>query len=204
MGNMIYFKRAWMPMALIASVLITMSACSENQNPANTNLSAEAQNKSRLDANSHKDAQFLVNATAMNLEEIQLGLLAQQKSNATDIKALGKMIEESHAASLKDLTTLAINKLITIPTSLTDSAKDAYKNLAGITGTEFDKQYCSMMIRKHTDAIALFELGSSESKDVDIKRWVASVLPHLRDHLNSAVACQNKYDKKPTQPTIRK
>jgi hypothetical protein len=61
-----------------------------------------------------------------------------------------------------------------------------------------------MMIRKHTDAIALFESGSSGSKDLDIKRWATSVLPNLHEHLNAAVACQNKYDKKPTQPTIRK
>ena len=45
-------------------------------------------------------SKILVNAAEINLEEIQLGQLAQKYSLNADVKSLGKMMETEHAKKL--------------------------------------------------------------------------------------------------------
>ena len=57
----------------------------------------EESNEEKLDNNkSEKDAKFLVNAAKINMEEISLGKLAQEKRRMSHVKELGKMIENTH------------------------------------------------------------------------------------------------------------
>jgi putative membrane protein len=142
-----------------------------------------------------KDTQFLVKAAQINLEEIQLGQLAQQKSVMMDVKELGQMMEKDHRQSLSDLTALAKKKSIAIPTTPTRNAQEAYKKLVNKTEAAFDKDYCNMMVSGHKDAIAMFEKESKESDDAEIKQFVTETLPHLRMHLEHAISCQKKCEK---------
>ncbi|MDB5283360.1 MAG: hypothetical protein JWO06_2435 [Bacteroidota bacterium] len=156
-------------MTLIAASLITPS-CSNN-NPA-TGDSAKA-------ATTENNAQFLVDAASINLEEIQLGQLAQQLGSTADVKALGKMMEDAHAKSLKEVTALAKKKLVTIPDSATAKAQTAYAELSKKSGNDFDKAYCDMMIEGHKNAIKTFEKESADSRDGELKNWATDALPDL-------------------------
>jgi putative membrane protein len=181
---------------LIAIALIGATSCTDNNKPEDTKDVAEEHNEAKFDNTAkEKDSQFLVDVAEINLEEIQLGQLAQQNSNMTDVKELGKMMENAHSQSLADLTILAGKKIITIPTSLTDDAKDAYAKLNKKSGTEFNNEYCEMMVKGHKDAIALFEKASTECSDLDIRNWALSTLPALRTHLDHAITCESKYRK---------
>jgi len=61
------------------------------------------QNKSLLVTTVVKTgAQFLVRAAEIDLEEIQVGQLAQKKSTMIDVQELGKMMETEHTKSLSD------------------------------------------------------------------------------------------------------
>lgn len=154
---------------------------------------AEEQNEERFDdRRSEKDAQFLVEAAEINLEEIELGKLAQQKGTFADVKDLGKMMEEEHTTALNDLKTLAENESVVIPTELTENGREAYDKLSGKTGKDFDKAYCDMMVDGHENAIDKFEDAASNSDDEDIRNWASSMLPSLRTHLEHSKACLEK------------
>lgn len=197
MKNITHFKTGLLQATLITATLFSVSSCSNNQKPEDTKDVAEEHNEAKFDkTNNEKDAQFLVNAAEINLEEIKLGQLAQQKSRMTIVKDLGKMMEEAHSKSMNELTALANKKLITIPVSATDEAQEAYKKLNNKSGIEFDKTYCDMMVSGHKDAIATFEKASTESFDEDIKTWATATLPTLRTHLDHAITCQKKCQKK--------
>lgn len=105
------------------------------------------------------------------------------------------MMESAHTKSLNDLNALAKKKIITIPTSATDDAKDAYEKLDKKTGADFDKKYCDMMVEGHKDAISKFEKASTKSNDSEIKEWATSMLPELRKHLDQAITCRKKCEK---------
>ncbi|HEV8513777.1 MAG TPA: DUF4142 domain-containing protein [Cyclobacteriaceae bacterium] len=142
-----------------------------------------------------RDAEFLSRASEINMEEISLGQLAQKRSTMADVKDLGKMMEEVHTKSMKDLTALAKAKMITIPKVETYKAQKVYGNLNSKTDADFDKAYCDAMIMGHKHAITLFEKASQESDDADIKKWATETLPVLRTHLEHSISCLEKCEK---------
>ena len=196
MKTTILLKTRLLQATFISATLLGVSACENSKKAEDTKEVAEEHNEAKFDDTAkEKDAQFLVNAAEINLEEIALGQLAQKNSMMTDVKNLGEMMEKAHTKSLSELTGLAKKKIITIPTSATDDANDAYEKLSNKTGSDFDTKYCDMMVKGHKNAIELFEKASTQSDDTEIRDWAATMLPELRKHLDHAITCQKKCEK---------
>ncbi len=192
MKNITPYKSSLLQVTLVAAILFSLSSCN-NQKTENTQAVAEESNKAKFDSTAKEnDAEFLVKAAEINLEEIQLGQLAQQKSKRADIKELGKMMEVQHSQCFIDLTALAHKESITIPTAPNNNVENDYKKLSNKSGTDFDTTYCNMMVNGHKKAIAMFEKESTESNNADIKQWASETLPNLGIHLDHAIACQKK------------
>jgi putative membrane protein len=141
---------------------------------------------------SPKDQKFLNSAAEINLEEIQLGQLAQQAGKKAEVKDLGQMMERDHKTTLNELIELAKNKSVTIPTQPNEKAEEAYRKLSDKAELNFDRDYCDMMIKGHQDAISLFREESTATGDEDIRKWVLATIPHLQKHLEHSMACRNK------------
>ena len=196
MKNRSQFKTAVLQMVFIAATLLSATSCKDAQKPEDTKKVAEEHNDAKFNtAKSEKDAQFLVNAAEMNMENIKLAQLAQKNSKMTDVQKLGKMMEDAHTKTLSDITTLAKKKLITLPVASTNDAQAAYTKLSTKAGTAFDKEYCDMMVNGHKDAVGAFEKASTEASDADIKQYALQILPGLRTHLDHAITCQKKCEK---------
>ena len=180
--------------ASLIIVLTTLPSCN-NSKPEDTKEVAEEHNDAKFDNAKEDDAKFLVSAAEINLEEINLGQLAQNNSMNADVKSLGKMMETEHTKELSDLQALAAKKQITIPTALTDDGMSASKKLMEMKASKFDKEYCDMMVNGHKDAISKFEKASTDATDADIRNWASSMLPALRTHLDHSLTCQSKCDK---------
>ncbi len=189
------YKSAVLQATLIIVIVFGASSCMNNK-PEDTKVVAEDHNDAKFDKNnSEKDAQFLVNAAEIYMEEISLGQLAQQSGNASHVKELGKMLETENAKSLADLTALAKSKNITLPSTSTDNGIAAYKKLNDKSRNDFDKAYSDMMVSGHKDAIALFEKASTDVTDPDIRNWAKETLPALRTHLDHSMISQKECDK---------
>ncbi len=168
-------------------------SCNNSSKPDDSKEAAEEKNEDKFDERKQeKDAQFLVEAAEINLEEIELGKLAQSKSKDADVIALGKMMEDAHTKAMGDLKGLAAKKNISIPETATEDAQDAYKKLSDKTGEDFDKEYSDMMVKGHKKAIEKFEKASKDCEDADIKTWAAGMLPDLHTHLQHSEQCQEK------------
>jgi putative membrane protein len=141
------------------------------------------------------DAQFLFHAAEINLEEIQFGQLAQQKSMMIDVKELGKMMEQGHTKLQSQLSALADKKNIALPNVASRKAMEEYKKLNSKTDAKFNEEYCELMIKGHKEAIAIFEKAEKESIDPEIREWAVATLPALRAHLEHAKACKEKCEK---------
>lgn len=188
-------KTTVLQVTLIIAATISLSSCMNNK-PDDTKEVAEEHNDAKFEkSGNEKDAQFLVNAAEINMEEISLGKLAQEKGTVGHVKELGKMMEGEHNKSLVDLTALAKTKNITLPSTSTDDGMTAYKKLNDKSGNDFNKSYADMMVSGHKDAIALFEKASTDCTDPDIKAWATATLPALRTHLDQAMVCQKECEK---------
>ena len=144
------------------------------------------------DSDKQNDAQFIVKASEISLMEIKLGKLAQQIGSSKTIRDLGKMMETEHTKSLVEVTEIAKTKMITIPTTPSFDAEDAYKTLNTKSSTDFDKAYSDMMVNGHQEAIALFEKTCNDSDDTDIRDWTTKTLPTLKMHLTNAQMAQKE------------
>lgn len=187
MKNIIHFKTALVQTVLVIVYLLGNSVYSKGQ-----------QTKGDYKATpvfSEKEAHFIFAAAAINLKEIQLGELAQQKGRMTEIKELGRMMEVAHRKFSEELAVLAQKKMITTPTLPSDEDQNAYLKLSSKSGTDFDTEYCNMMVSGHKAAIRMFEKSAKEFTDPDIKEWITLTLPELRAHLAYALKCQKKSDK---------
>jgi putative membrane protein len=168
----------------VAIFMMSLFSCGNNEKPADTKELAQDQNEEKFEtAAQENDAQFLVKAAEINLEEIQLGQLAQESGSMAEVKSLGKMMEDAHKKAQDELVALASRKNITIPTSPTDKGKNAYEKLTAKSGKDFDKEYADKMVNGHKEAIDLFEKASKNSKDPDIAALATKMLPELNMHL---------------------
>lgn len=195
MKKLSFIKEVLLPVAFVTAIFM-ISSCGYNQKQPDTKDVAEERNDETFDNNKQKnDAEFLVNAAENNLEQIQLAQLAQQKGRTTQVKELGRMMEDAHTKSQRDLTALARSKSVTIPTTATNDVQDAYKDLNEKSDNDFDKAYTDLMVRKHKDAISDFEKASTDSNDSEIKNWATTSLPDMRKHLDHSLDFQKNYNK---------
>lgn len=180
--------------ASASMLLLTVTSCN-NPNTTDSKVIAEEHNDAKFENEKKEDAKFLVNAAEINLEEIELGRLAQNRGITPQVKELGKTMETEHSKSLSDLQSLAAKKQITIPTTLTDDGMSSQKKLADVKGSDFDKEYVDMMVKGHKDAISKFEKISTDGYDSDIRNWAASMLPVFRQHLDEFITTQKQWEK---------
>lgn len=191
MKNSSFFKELTGIIALSAGLFLFSCQMEDSKK------TAEEKNKEVTDTRAeNKDAQFLVDVAEINIEEIQLGQLAQSKSTKKEVKDLGKMMEDEHTKALNEIKELATKKGISIPTTATSDVQDAYNKLSDKKETEFNEEYCDMMVKGHKDAIDKVEKAATESKDEEIKAWAMETLPTLKKHLDHAMTCQGsiKYE----------
>ena len=175
-------------------LLFTVTSCNNPSTPDSKAI-AEDHNDAKFENEKKEDANFLVNAAEINIEEIELGRLAQTRGISAQVKELGKTMETAHAKALADLQGLAAKKQITIPTTLTDDGLSSQKKLTDIKGSDFDKEYVDMMVSGHKDAISKFEKISTEGYDSDIRNWAESMLPIFREHLDKFITTQKQWEK---------
>jgi putative membrane protein len=177
----------------IIATLLGTESCNNSQNTRDTSTNIDSIKPDT--AKIRKDIQFLVRVAGINMEEIKLGQLAQQKGTITDVKDMGKMMEDDHTKAESDLTALALKKSITLPIALDSTAQSDYQKLNNLSGSDFDKKYSGMMVKGHTVAIDLFEKESVDAGDTEIRQMAIATLPTLQKHLNDALACQKECEK---------
>jgi putative membrane protein len=200
---MAQFKTVFIQLVFISSIVLGTASCNSNQKTKNDTPVIAAQSETKRDtANAQKgmsdnqnDTLFLTNATGINLEEIKLGKLAQQKGKLTVVKKLAEMMQDDHSKSMISLTALAREKSITIPNSLNHASEADYKELNNVPVSNFDLKYCDMMVNGHKAAIAMFEKDSTELNNPDIKQWAIATLPTLRKHLAHSILAQAACEK---------
>jgi len=191
-------KKLKMLLVPVTLLLIFFGTACNNKGPEKSSDDkevAEEHNDAKFDKAQEKDAQFLVDAADINMTEIKLSELAKGSAVTDDGKKLADMMIGEHKKALEEIQALASKKGITIPNTLSENNQKAYNKLNDKKGTEFDKEYCDMMVNGHKDAIDKFEKAANDAADSDIRSLASGMLPTLRTHLDHAMTCQEKCNK---------
>lgn len=191
MKNKLRLQNLIFQVGFIAVFLFGITSC--NQGDKDATEVAEEQNDEKFDDRSkERDAEFLVDVADINLEEIELGKLAQKNYRTPCVKELGKMMQDDHQKSYDELKALADKLGVTVPTTPGNKAMDNYNDMKGKTGTDFDKKYTDMMVDSHKDAIRKFEKIIEKTENQELRDWANKSLSGLRAHLDHSMSCEEK------------
>src|SRR4030095_4299380 len=127
MSNQNHFRTSLYLLGFLLLSVAGFMSC--NDRPKDSKEAAKEMNEPNKDATKESDERFLVRAAELNLEEIRLGQLAQQKGVMAEVKELGRMLEQAHTKANESLHALASSKGIAVPLTATNATEDTYKNL---------------------------------------------------------------------------
>jgi putative membrane protein len=179
-------------------IIIFLNACKNETKQEDPKEVAEDANEAKADSVNYTkdDSEFLVDQAEINLSEIEIGKLAQQKSTNPEVKSFGKMLVDEHTKSASEVSALAKAKNYTLPTSLTEDGQDEYNKLNEKTGLDFDKKFADLMIDGHQKAIDKLKKASEDAKDEEVRVWASNNIAGLTAHLEHAKLLKQNLDKK--------
>lgn len=179
-------------------IIIFLNSCKNETKQEDPKEVAEDTNEAKFDSIADKkdDSEFLVDQAEINLAEIEIGKLAEQKSTDPEVRSFGKMLVDEHTKSASEVSALAKTKNFTLPTSLTKEGHDEYNELNEKTGLDFDKKFADMMIDGHQKAIEKLQKATEDAKDEDVKLWASNNIAGLTAHLEHAKLLKQNLDKK--------
>jgi putative membrane protein len=130
--------------------------------------------------------QFVKKAAQINLAEISLGKLAEQKATDPALKDFGALMVRQHTALQQELDRMAKAQKITLPTKPGAKQVALKDQLAKLPGQRFDNAYIKHMLSGHRRAIAMIENEIEYGKNPAYKACAEKALPVIQDHIRVA------------------
>ncbi|HEY4330188.1 MAG TPA: DUF4142 domain-containing protein [Phycisphaerae bacterium] len=138
------------------------------------------------------DMQFIRDANAGGMYEVNSSEKALLKSSDTNVKNLAQHMIDDHQKANSQLTALASRKTGATFGGVTPDQLNMLSQLDKLSGTDFDREYLRQQKTAHEDTIAKFQSESNSGNDKDLRDWATSMLPTLRDHLQMVTDENNR------------
>lgn len=179
--------------ALAAGMSLATAACSDNaaDDTATTDTTATATDTAMATpaADSHA-AQFLTDAIQANNAEIKAGQAAVDMGSSQGVKDFGQMLVDDHTKANEQATQLAMAMNVPIPSGTTPEAESELSMMTGMSGTGFDKDFLTAMVKDHQKAIDMFQQEANSSDPATVTDFAKQTLPTLQKHLETAQSLQ--------------
>ena len=139
-----------------------------------------------------KTQDFVTEAANSDMLEIASSRLVASKSDSKHKSFADQMITD-HTKTSAELKALVDGGKVmaTVPPSMDKARRDRLDKLSKLEGRDFMKEYESMQVSAHKDAVSLFERYSKGGENVELKDWAGKTLPHLQQHLKMAQDLNN-------------
>jgi putative membrane protein len=180
---------------IAALAMVTMQACNNGtKDPVKLADSTNAHNDTpktdttagvRAEIVDNDDAKFAVKAASGGLTEVILGDMAARRATNPRIQQFGNMMVMDHTKADSELTALAKDRKISLPTVPGNDDQKVIDELTKKTGSDFDNAYVDAMLADHKNDIKLFENEQKNAVDTAIKAFTIKTLPILHKHYNA-------------------
>lgn len=180
-------KRLTTSFALFVTIGLT-GACAENNRAAEDEFG-------RPDAGTMSSARvgdqhnFVREMLAGGQADVELGRLAQERSQNSAVREFGEMMVRDHTNANEQLRRMAGDMGSTgAPADVAMSAdhRQLKETLSDLSGETFDRQYMTAMVNEHEKVIRKVEEKAQNADDQQVKNWAEGTLPTLKQHLERA------------------
>lgn len=152
----------------------------DTQNPG-TNAGTQGSPTSAQDIS---ERAFISQAMEGGVAEVQLGQLAQQKSQSNDVKQFAqKMVNDHGQMGEKWLKPVAQQMGLSAPTSPSKKDKKELQKLEGLSGQDFDREYITMMVKDHQKDLKDFQSEANAAQDPTVKEIATKGSQVIQQHL---------------------
>jgi putative membrane protein len=174
----------------VLCIYALISSCNTHENSERI---AKKENEKNFDTkSSEKEADFVVETIEGNFANVKFAQMAMERSQNKNVKEVAAMIEKDHEKLIKELKGFANMRGIAIPLEENKRARRKLDDLSGTNGKSFDDKWCRELANRHEKTIEEFEGMWERTKDEELKKWINSALPGLRNDLVKLQSCHGK------------
>src|SRR3954470_8886501 len=138
------------------------------------------------EAELRNDLPFLREAAGANLMEVTLGRVAQSRGSDTRVRDFGGRMVTDHTNLQQKLTTFTSTYGIGFTPGLSTQQQQDVNRLQSLSGSQFDREYITMMVQDHQKDINKFENQSRNADSPRVRELAMQSLPVLQKALNPA------------------
>lgn len=130
---------------------------------------------------------LLTKLVKANQGEIDMGKLAATNAKSKLVKDFAKKLVADHTAAAKKVEPIATAK--GVDTTMSAEVSDDMSKMQALKGSEFDREFASMMIDGHQQALSLLDqIKTAAAGDTQVDKMVDQLKPTFKMHLASAKA----------------
>ncbi|HEY0741778.1 MAG TPA: DUF4142 domain-containing protein [Chryseosolibacter sp.] len=163
-------------LAFAAAALLLVSCGSDNDS---VKLAHQQNLNNSID---ERISKFMTEAADARLMDIEQGKLALEKGTNDLVKNYAQKLLDDNTKLLKELRTLAAQKNIVLPTTLSNEKADGLNDLREEEGEEFDKKFIKMIQRDHKRDLDEFE-EAADFNDRDVQQFAQRNVGVFEKHL---------------------
>ena len=162
----------------------TMPSQQPTTNPANPGMGPGTYPGTGPTGQDIGERAFVSKALEGGEAEVQLGQLAQQKSQSADVKQFGqKMVNDHGQMADKWFKPIAQQLGVSEPKGPSKKDKKEIAKLQGLSGQDFDREYITMMVKDHQQDLKEFKDEAQVAPDPSVKQIAQQGSNIIAQHL---------------------
>ena len=134
----------------------------------------------------YNDETAIRTAAETSMSQVDLGKLAEQKSQNAEVKRFAQQMVEEHEKIASQLKSLGSSEHINLPTSVSRRDADTHRQLATESGAGFDRNYTQQVASELQKEINEFKQGASITTRPALKEFFERTQPTLESELQQA------------------
>jgi putative membrane protein len=146
------------------------------------------------------DNNFVMQAAAGGMGEVAFGEMAQRQSSSPLVRQYADQMVAEHTQANRELMAIAGRKGVVPPTALDPGRINVSRQLAMVTGPDFDRQYMAQQAQDHELQAALFRQQASAGTDPELRAFAQKWLPSVEAHAEMARSIRQQLDTPPPPP----
>src|ERR1700722_5879378 len=136
-----------------------------SQQPLASGVGAPKMDMDSADPQAMADQAFVRKALEGGAAEVQLGQLAQQKSQSDDVKQFGQKMVEDHTQLGEQMKPVAQQLGVKEPKGPSKKDKELAAKLEGLSGQQFDEAYIQAMVKDHKQDLKDFKQAAQTTQN---------------------------------------
>ncbi len=131
------------------------------------------------------DQAFVRSVLESDATEVQLGQMAQQKSQSDDVKQFGQKMVENRKRLDDQLAPLAKQLEVSQPKGPNKKDKQEISKLESLSGPQFDEEYIKVVAKAHEKDVKNFKTEAQSAQDPNVQRAAQMDEPVIAQHLQA-------------------